>query len=43
MVVESPLGVNIPIHTPPSQRIIEGAGHFFNFVPRSFYKHGLMS
>ena len=43
MVVESPVGVNIPAGTPHSQRIIEGAGHFFNFVPKSFYNDGLMS
>ena len=42
-VVESPVGVNIPAGTPHSQRIIEGAGHFFNFVPKSFYNDGLMS
>jgi hypothetical protein len=43
MVVESPVGVNIPAGTPHSQRIIEGAGHFFNFVPKSFYNDGLMN
>jgi hypothetical protein len=43
IVVESPVGVNIPAGTPHSQRIIEGAGHFFNFVPKSFYNDGLMS
>lgn len=43
MIVESPVGVNIPAGTPHSQRIIEGAGHFFNFVPKRFYNDGLMS
>jgi hypothetical protein len=43
IAVESPVGVNIPAGTPHSQRIIEGAGHFFNFVPKSFYNDGLMS
>ena len=43
LVVESPVGVNIPAGTPHSQRIIEGTGHFFNFVPKSFYNDGLMS
>lgn len=41
-VVESPLGVNIPAGTPHTQRIIEGTGHFFNFVPRGNYNDGLM-
>jgi hypothetical protein len=42
VVVESPVGVNIPAGTPHTQRIIEGAGHFFNFVPKSQYNDGLM-
>jgi 2-isopropylmalate synthase len=42
-VVESPMGVNIPAGTPHSQRIVEGSGHFFNFVPKSNYNDGLMS
>jgi len=42
IVVESPVGVNIPAGTPHSQRIIEGTGHFFNFVPKSNYNDGLM-
>lgn len=42
-VVKSPVGVNIPAGTPHSQRIIEGTGHFFNFVPKSFYNDGLMT
>lgn len=42
VVVESPVGVNIPAGTPHTQRIIEGSGHFFNFVPKSFYNDGLM-
>jgi hypothetical protein len=41
-VVESPVGVNIPKGTPHTQRIIEGSGHFFNFVPKSQYNDGLM-
>lgn len=40
-VVESPVGVNIPARTPHSQRIVEGSGHFFNFVPKSHYNDGL--
>jgi hypothetical protein len=43
IVVESPVGVNIPAGTSHSQRIIEGTGHFFNFVPKAFYNDGLMS
>ena len=35
------MGVNIPAGTPHSQRIIEGSGHFFNFVPKSNYNDGL--
>jgi 2-isopropylmalate synthase len=41
VVVESPVGVNIPAGTLHSQRIIEGSGHFFNFVPKSNYNDGL--
>jgi mannose-6-phosphate isomerase-like protein (cupin superfamily) len=41
-VVESPLAVNIPAGTPHTQRIIDGSGHFFNFVPKSSYNDGLM-
>jgi hypothetical protein len=41
VVVESPVGVNIPAGTPHSQRIMEGTGHFFNFVPKSNYNDGL--
>ena len=41
VVVESPMGVNIPAGTPHSQRIIDGSGHFFNFVPKSNYNDGL--
>jgi len=43
IVVESPMGVNIPAGTPHTQRIIEGTGHFFNFVPKRNYNDGLMS
>ncbi|HXF75545.1 MAG TPA: hypothetical protein VNN13_05595 [Methylomirabilota bacterium] len=42
VVVESPVGVHIPAATPHSQRIVEGSGHFFNFVPKSHYNDGLM-
>jgi hypothetical protein len=41
VIVESPVGVNIPAGTPHSQRITEGSGHFFNFVPKSNYNDGL--
>lgn len=41
-VVESPVGVNIPAGTPHTQRIIEGTGHFFNFVPKGNYNDGLI-
>jgi hypothetical protein len=41
VVVESPVGVHIPAGTPHSQRIIEGSGHFFTFVPKSNYNDGL--
>ena len=42
VVVESPMGVNIPAGTPHCQRIIEGSGHFFNFVPKPNYNDGLV-
>jgi mannose-6-phosphate isomerase-like protein (cupin superfamily) len=42
VVVESPMGVHIPAGTPHSQRIVEGSGHFFNFVPKSHYNDGLV-
>ena len=42
VVVESPVGVHIPAGTPHTQRIIEGSGHFFNFVPKSNYNEGLI-
>ena len=42
VVVESPVGVNIPAGTPHTQRIVDGSGHFFNFVPKSNYNDGLM-
>jgi hypothetical protein len=41
VVVESPVGVHIPEGTPHSQRIVEGSGHFFNFVPKCHYNDGL--
>ncbi|HEY3150233.1 MAG TPA: hypothetical protein VGK65_01085 [Candidatus Binatia bacterium] len=43
VIVESPVGVNIPAGTPHSQRIVEGSGHFFNFVPKDNYNDGLAS
>jgi 2-isopropylmalate synthase len=42
LVAESPVGVNIPAGTPHCQRIIEGSGHFFNFVPKSSYNESLV-
>ena len=42
VVVESPVGVNIPAGTPHCQRIIEGSGHFFNFVPKPNYNDSLV-
>ncbi len=42
VVVQSPVGVHIPAGTPHSQRIVEGSGHFFNFVPRSNYNDSLI-
>ncbi len=42
VVVESPVGVHIPAGTPHSQRIVEGSGHFFNFVPTSHYNDSLI-
>jgi len=42
IVAESPVGVHIPAGTRHSQRIIEGSGHFFNFVPRSNYNDSLI-
>jgi hypothetical protein len=42
VVVESPVGVHIPAATPHAQRIVEGSGHFFNFVPKSHYNDGLL-
>jgi mannose-6-phosphate isomerase-like protein (cupin superfamily) len=42
VVVESPVGVHIPAGTPHSQRIVEGSGHLFNFVPKSHYNDGLV-
>jgi hypothetical protein len=42
VIVESPVGVNIPAGTAHCQRIIEGSGHFFNFVPKPNYNDGLI-
>ena len=42
VVVESPVGVHTPAGTPHSQRIVEGSGHFFNFVPKRNYNDGLV-
>jgi hypothetical protein len=41
-VAESPVGVHIPAGVAHSQRIVEGTGHFFNFVPKSRYNDGLV-
>jgi hypothetical protein len=41
VVVESPVGVNVPAGACHSQRVVEGSGHFFNFVPKSNYNDGL--
>ena len=43
VVVESPVGVHIPAGTPHSQRMVEGSGHFFNFVPKSNYNDSLIA
>jgi hypothetical protein len=40
-VIESPVGVHIPAGIPHSQRIVEGSGHFFNFVPKGHYNDSL--
>ena len=42
VTVDSPVGVHIPAGTPHSQRIVDGSGHFFNFVPKPNYNDGLM-
>ena len=42
VVVDSPVGVHIPAGTPHSQRMVEGSGHFFNFVPKSNYNDSLV-
>ena len=42
VVVESPVGVHIAAGVPHSQRIVEGSGHFFNFVPHSNYNDSLV-
>jgi len=41
VVVESPVGVHIPSGVPHSQRMVEGSGHFFNFVPKANYNDSL--
>ena len=41
-VVESPVGVHIPAGMPHSQRMVEGTGHFFNFVPKGNYNDSLL-
>jgi hypothetical protein len=41
IVVDSPVGVHIPAGMPHTQRIVGGSGHFFNFVPKSYYSDGL--
>lgn len=42
VVVESPVGVHIPAGIAHSQRMIEGSGHFFNFVPKGNYNESLI-
>jgi hypothetical protein len=42
IVVDSPVGVHIPAGMPHSQRMVEGTGHFFNFVPTSNYNDSLV-
>lgn len=42
VVLESPVGIHIPAGTRHSQRIIEGSGHFFNFVPKQHYNDSLI-
>jgi hypothetical protein len=41
-VVDSPVGVHIPAGVPHSQRLVQGSGHFFNFVPKGNYNDSLM-
>lgn len=41
-VVDSPVGVHIPAGVPHSQRMVEGSGHFFNFVPKSNYNDSVL-
>lgn len=41
IVVESPVGVHVPAGVPHSPRLIEGTGHFFNFVPNGDYNDSL--
>jgi hypothetical protein len=42
VVAESPVGVHVPSNTPHSQRIVEGSGYFFNFVPKADYNDSLI-
>jgi hypothetical protein len=42
ILAESPLGVHVPAGARHSQRIVEGSGHFFNFVPKSNYSESLL-
>lgn len=42
-VVESPVGVHIPAGIHHAQRIVDGSGHFFNFVPKRNYNDSLIS
>ena len=42
IVVESPVGVHVPAGVEHSQRMIEGSGHFFNFVPKGNYNESLI-
>ena len=41
-VVQSPVGVHVPARVAHSQRMLEGSGHFFNFVPRGDYNGSLV-
>lgn len=42
VVVESPVGVHVPAGVPHSQKMVEGSGHFFNFVPKGNYNESLI-
>ncbi len=42
VVVDSPVGVHVPAGVPHSQRMVEGSGYFFNFVPKGNYNDSLI-